>query len=51
VLITPERVERGKPAPDPFLLAAAEPDVDPRDCVVLEDAPAGSRAQADGSAV
>jgi sugar-phosphatase len=44
VLITPERVERGKPAPDPFLLAAAELEVDPRDCVVLEDAPAGALA-------
>jgi sugar-phosphatase len=44
VLITPERVERGKPAPDPFLLAAAELGVDPRDCVVLEDAPAGALA-------
>jgi sugar-phosphatase len=41
VLITPERVERGKPAPDPYLLAAAELGAEPRDCVVLEDAPAG----------
>jgi mannitol-1-/sugar-/sorbitol-6-phosphatase len=44
VLITPERVERGKPAPDAYLLAAAELGVDPRDCVVLEDAPAGAAA-------
>jgi mannitol-1-/sugar-/sorbitol-6-phosphatase len=44
VLITPERIENGKPAPDAYLLAAAELGVDPRDCVVLEDAPAGAVA-------
>ena len=44
VLITPERVERGKPAPDAYLLAAAELGAQPADCVVLEDAPAGAVA-------
>jgi sugar-phosphatase len=44
VLITPERVERGKPAPDAYLLAAAELGAAPSDCVVLEDAPAGAAA-------
>jgi sugar-phosphatase len=44
VLVTVERVRRGKPAPDAYLLAAAELDVPPADCVVLEDAPAGIEA-------
>ncbi len=35
------RVERGKPAPDIFLLAAAELGAEPATCVVFEDAPAG----------
>ena len=34
-------VERGKPAPDLFLLAAAGMGVDPADCVVIEDSPFG----------
>jgi HAD superfamily hydrolase (TIGR01509 family) len=40
-------VARGKPAPDLFLLAAAELGVDPADCVLIEDSPfgvAGGRA-------
>jgi mannitol-1-/sugar-/sorbitol-6-phosphatase len=44
VLVTADRVPRGKPAPDPYLIAAAELGVDPKDCVVLEDAPAGIAA-------
>lgn len=38
------RVARGKPAPDIFLVAAGELGVDPADCVVVEDSPAGVRA-------
>ena len=38
------RVEHGKPAPDPYLLAAERLGVDPAACVVLEDAPAGIEA-------
>lgn len=38
------RLERGKPAPDIFLLAASELSIDPRDCLVFEDAPAGVEA-------
>jgi len=34
-------VERGKPAPDLFLKAAAEMGVAPEHCVVVEDSPAG----------
>ena len=44
VLVTPERVRRGKPDPEGYLLAARELGADPADCVVLEDAPAGVEA-------
>jgi len=37
-------VERGKPAPDLFLHAAAAMGVDPAACVVVEDSPAGVEA-------
>ena len=38
------RLTRGKPAPDIFLLAAAELGADPAACLVIEDAPAGVAA-------
>ncbi|WP_328701892.1 HAD-IA family hydrolase [Aestuariimicrobium ganziense] len=41
VCVTVERVQRGKPAPDPYLLAAELLGVDPRDCLVVEDAVGG----------
>lgn len=41
VLVTASDVSRGKPAPDPYLLAADRLGVDPADCLVVEDAPAG----------
>jgi sugar-phosphatase len=44
VLVTPERLRRGKPDPEGYLLAARELGADPADCVVLEDAPAGVQA-------
>jgi HAD superfamily hydrolase (TIGR01509 family) len=37
-------VSRGKPAPDLFLYAAQKMGVDPKDCVVIEDSPAGIKA-------
>ena len=37
-------VENGKPAPDVFLLAAERLDVDPKDCLILEDSKAGIKA-------
>ena len=44
VLVGAEDIEHGKPSPDPYLMAAAELGVDPDDCVVFEDAPAGIQA-------
>ncbi|MEU5040958.1 HAD family hydrolase [Streptomyces griseorubiginosus] len=43
-LIAADDVTRGKPDPEPYLLAARELGVDPARCVVFEDAPAGLRA-------
>ncbi|MER6525922.1 HAD-IA family hydrolase [Streptomyces sp. NPDC001508] len=43
-LITADDVTRGKPDPEPYLLAARHLGVDPARCVVFEDAPAGLRA-------
>ena len=39
VLVTADHVAHGKPAPDPFLLAAERLGVDPERCLVVEDAP------------
>ncbi|MGH2561987.1 MAG: HAD family hydrolase [Thermomicrobiales bacterium] len=44
VEVTGDDVERGKPAPDLFLLAAARLGVAPRSCIVFEDAPPGVAA-------
>ncbi len=41
---TGDDVERGKPAPDLFLLAASRLGVEPAACVVFEDAPLGVAA-------
>jgi beta-phosphoglucomutase len=52
VVITGEDVERGKPAPDPYLLAAAGLGVDPTQCMAFEDTDPGVRsAQAAGMTV
>lgn len=40
-IITSDRLQRGKPDPEGYLMAAAELGVDPKDCLVFEDAPAG----------
>jgi mannitol-1-/sugar-/sorbitol-6-phosphatase len=44
VVVTASDVRQGKPHPDPFLLAAQRLGVDPRDCLVVEDAPGGLEA-------
>ncbi|WP_281017056.1 MULTISPECIES: HAD family hydrolase [unclassified Minwuia] len=43
-LFSATMVKRGKPAPDLFLHAAREMNVDPRACVVVEDSPFGLQA-------
>lgn len=50
--VTIEDVDRGKPAPDPFVVAAQRLGADPADCLVVEDAPSGiTGARAAGCAV
>ncbi|MBB3872965.1 HAD-IA family hydrolase [Brevundimonas mediterranea] len=44
VMVTAERVERGKPDPSGYLLAAQSLGVDIKDCLVFEDAEAGIKA-------
>jgi len=44
VVVTADDVQRGKPDPEPFLLAARLLGVDPALCLVVEDAPAGLTA-------
>jgi sugar-phosphatase len=44
VRVCAEDVVHGKPSPDVYLMAAAALAVPPRDCVVIEDAPAGIEA-------
>lgn len=51
-LVTVEDVTRGKPDPEPYLVAARRLGVDPARCLVVEDAPAGiAAARAAGCAV
>ena len=44
VVLTREDVQKGKPDPEIYLLAAERLAVAPRDCMVLEDSPTGARA-------
>jgi mannitol-1-/sugar-/sorbitol-6-phosphatase len=44
VLVCAEDVLHGKPSPDVYLTAAVRLGVDPADCIVVEDAPAGIQA-------
>jgi sugar-phosphatase len=43
-LVTAGDVQRGKPAPDPYLLGASHLGIAAEQCVVVEDAPAGIEA-------
>lgn len=52
ILVAPEDVAQGKPAPDPYLKAAEGLGFAASDCLVIEDAPAGiAGAQAAGTQV
>jgi mannitol-1-/sugar-/sorbitol-6-phosphatase len=52
VLVCAEDVARSKPAPDGFLMAARQLGVDPAQCLVFEDSPAGVAAgEAAGASV
>jgi mannitol-1-/sugar-/sorbitol-6-phosphatase len=44
VLVSSDEVAHGKPAPDPYLLAAERLGIDPAECLVIEDAPSGIAA-------
>jgi sugar-phosphatase len=44
VLISAEDVRKGKPDPEPYLMGARLLGVNPADCMVIEDAPAGIRS-------
>jgi sugar-phosphatase len=46
VMVAAEDVQRGKPAPDPFLLGAEKLGVAPGDCLAFEDTLAGLRSAA-----
>ncbi len=43
-VVTADRIQHGKPAPDPYLLAARELGVPAENCVVFEDSISGTRA-------
>ncbi len=44
VVITAAEVKKGKPEPDVFLMAANYLNINPRNCIVIEDAPVGIEA-------
>jgi HAD superfamily hydrolase (TIGR01509 family) len=44
VIVTGDQIDRGKPAPDVYLAAAAKLGVQPRRCIALEDSEAGAVA-------
>ena len=44
VILGREDVKNGKPDPEIYLLAAQKLDVQPEDCIVVEDSPNGVRA-------
>lgn len=52
VFVTADDVKQGKPAPDPYLQAIDGLGLEPMDCLVIEDAPAGiTAAKAAGAQV
>ena len=49
-LVSSDDVSHGKPNPESYLLGAQRLGIEPADCLVLEDAPAGIRAGRDAGA-
>jgi sugar-phosphatase len=43
-IVTSSDIERGKPDPEPYLKGAAKLKLPPQDCIVIEDAPSGTRS-------
>ena len=43
-VVTGDRVEFGKPHPEPYLTAAAELGLDPADCLAVEDSNTGAKS-------
>ena len=41
LIVTGEQITKGKPDPEPYLLAAQKLEIDPSKCVAFEDAPSG----------
>ncbi len=44
VMVTADEVVNGKPHPEPYLKGAQQLGVNPEECIVIEDAPAGIRS-------
>ena len=44
VVVTGDRVEQGKPHPEPYLTAAAALGLDPADCLAIEDSNTGAKS-------
>jgi len=49
-MVTSEDVSKGKPFPDPYLVGASKLGIDPKDCLVVEDAPSGLQSGRDAGA-
>jgi HAD superfamily hydrolase (TIGR01509 family) len=43
-VVAGDQVSRGKPHPEPYLVAAARLGLDPHDCIAIEDSPTGVRS-------
>lgn len=50
-IISGEDVEKGKPAPDPYIAAAKRAGLPPRQCIAVEDSPVGIRAAIESGCV
>ena len=51
IIVSGKEVEKGKPSPDIFLLAASRLDLDCKDCIIFEDSFNGIRAAHSSGAI